>query len=139
MHLQSQPAHRRTQVRLVVLVTTGAAFMASLDLFVVNVAFDDIGASLGVGRAGGPSAADLSWVLNAYAVVFAALLVPFGRLADRYGRRTIFAGGLLVFVLASVACAASGVSAAAASAAVMMVRISTPPLLRHAGAGTEAT
>ena len=108
MHFQSQPTHRRTRPRLVVLVTIGAAFMSSLDLFVVNVAFDDIGASLGVGRPGGPTPADLSWVLNAYAVVFAALLVPFGRLADRYGRRTIFAGGLAVFVLSSVACAAAG-------------------------------
>lgn len=82
--------------------------MSSLDLFVVTVAFDDIGSSLGVGRPGGPTAADLSWVLNAYAVVFAALLVPFGRLADRYGRKHLFIGGLVVFVLASVACAASG-------------------------------
>ena len=55
--------------------------MSSLDLFVVNVAFDDIGSDLGVGIAGGPTAADLSWVLNAYAVMYAALLVPFGRLA----------------------------------------------------------
>lgn len=96
------------RTRLIVLTAVGAAFMSSLDLFVVNVAFDDIGSSLGVGRPGGPTAADLSWVLNAYAVVFAALLVPFGRLADRYGRKHLFIGGLLVFVLASVACAASG-------------------------------
>jgi EmrB/QacA subfamily drug resistance transporter len=81
--------------------------MSSLDLFVVNVAFDDIGRDLGIGRAGGPSAADLSWVLNAYAVTFAALLVPFGRLADRYGRKRLFVGGLLLFVAASVACATS--------------------------------
>ena len=96
------------RTRLIVLTAVGAAFMSSLDLFVVNVAFDDIGSSLGVGRPGGPTAADLSWVLNAYAVVFAALLVPFGRLADRYGRKHLFIGGLVVFVLASVACAASG-------------------------------
>jgi EmrB/QacA subfamily drug resistance transporter len=82
--------------------------MSSLDLFVVNVAFDDIGRDLGIGRPGGPSAADLSWVLNAYAVVFAALLVPFGRLADRYGRKRLFVAGLALFVLASAACAASG-------------------------------
>ena len=88
----------------VVVVAVGAAFMASLDLFVVNVAFDDIGSALGVGSRGGPSAADLSWVLNAYAVVFAALLVPFGRLADRYGRRRLFLLGLGVFTAASAAC-----------------------------------
>lgn len=98
----------QTRTRLVVLVAVGAAFMSSLDLFVVNVAFDDIGSSLGVNRPGGPTAGDLSWVLNAYAVTFAALLVPFGRLADRYGRKHIFLGGLLLFTLASVACALSG-------------------------------
>ncbi len=101
MPLQSQHPRR------IVLATIGAAFMSSLDLFVVNVAFDDIGRDLGVGAAGGPTAADLSWVLSAYAVTFAALLVPFGRLADRYGRKQMFVGGLLVFVLASVACAFS--------------------------------
>ena len=102
----SHPSQAR--YRLVLLVAVGAAFMSSLDLFVVNVAFDDIGASLGVNRPGGPTAADLSWVLNAYAVTFAALLVPFGRFADRYGRRSIFTGGLLLFTVASVACALSG-------------------------------
>lgn len=91
-----------------VLVAVGAAFMSSLDLFVVNVAFDSISASLGVNQPGGPTAGDLSWILNAYAVTYAALLVPFGRLADRYGRKNIFVGGLLLFTLASVACALSG-------------------------------
>lgn len=94
--------------RVVVVVAVGAAFMASLDLFVVNVAFDDIGSALGVGSRGGPSAADLSWVLNAYAVVYAALLVPFGRLADRYGRKQLFVAGLVGFVLASALCALAG-------------------------------
>lgn len=92
-------------MRLMVLATIGAAFMSSLDLFVVNVAFDDIGRDLGVGAPGEPTAADLSWVLNAYAVTFAALLVPFGRLADRYGRKRMFVAGLTLFVLASAACA----------------------------------
>jgi EmrB/QacA subfamily drug resistance transporter len=95
------------RVRLIVLATIGAAFMSSLDLFVVNVAFDDIGSDLRVGSVGGPTPADLSWVLSAYAVTFAALLVPFGRLADRYGRKRMFVGGLAVFVIASVACALS--------------------------------
>jgi EmrB/QacA subfamily drug resistance transporter len=92
----------------VLLVTVGAAFLSSLDLFVVNVAFDQIGRDLGVGLAGGPSSGDLSWVLNAYAVVVAALMVPFGRLADRYGRRRLFLLGVAVFTLASAACALSG-------------------------------
>ncbi len=102
MHIQSQ-----VKARLIVLVAIGAAFMSSLDLFVVNVAFDDIGSDLGVGTPGGPTPGDLSWVLNAYAVTYAALLVPFGRLADRYGRKNLFLGGLALFVAASAACAFS--------------------------------
>ena len=83
-------------------VLCGAAFMASLDVFIVNVAFDSIGADFP-----GTSLSELSWVLNAYAVVFAALLVPAGRIADRYGRRAGFAFGLALFTAASAACAAS--------------------------------
>ncbi|GAB3668240.1 MFS transporter [Nocardioides korecus] len=103
MQMQSQRV-----ARAVLAVTVGAAFLSSLDLFVVNVAFDVIGRDLGVGRPGGPTAGDLSWVLNAYAVVFAALLVPFGRLADRYGRRRLFLLGVALFTAASAACAAAG-------------------------------
>lgn len=102
----------RSQVstRLVLIAMTGAAVVSSLDLFVVNVAFDDIGHDLGVGTPGGPTPGDLSWVLSAYAVIYAALLVPFGRLADRYGRKQMFLGGVALFVAASVACAlAAGV------------------------------
>ena len=87
---------------LVLAVLSIAAFMASLDVFIVNVAFDSIGADFS-----GTSLSELSWVLNAYAVVFAALLVPAGRLADRYGRRAGFVLGLAVFTAASAACAAS--------------------------------
>ena len=86
----------------VLAVLCGAAFMASLDVFIVNVAFDSIGADFP-----GSSLSQLSWVLNAYAVVFAALLVPAGRIADRYGRRAGFALGLGIFTAASAACAAS--------------------------------
>jgi EmrB/QacA subfamily drug resistance transporter len=77
-----------------------AAFMASLDLFIVNVAFRAIQLDVG-----GASLSDVSWVLNAYAVVYAALLVPLGRLADRYGRKAGFLLGLGVFTLASAGCA----------------------------------
>lgn len=86
----------------VLLVLSAAAFMASLDLFIVNVAFDTIGHDLG-----NASLSDLSWVLNAYAIVYAALLVPLGRLADRYGRKEGLLLGLVVFTLASAACAVS--------------------------------
>jgi EmrB/QacA subfamily drug resistance transporter len=79
-----------------------AALMASLDLFIVNVAFADISRDFH-----GASLSDLSWVLNGYAVLYAALLVPLGRLADRYGRMAGFLGGLALFTIASAACAAS--------------------------------
>ena len=70
-------------------VLSVAAFMASLDLFIVNVAFDDIGRDFS-----GGSLSDLSWILNAYAIMYAALLVPLGRLADRYGGKAGFLIGL---------------------------------------------
>ncbi|SDO61566.1 drug resistance transporter, EmrB/QacA subfamily [Klenkia soli] len=87
---------------LVLAVLSVAAFVASLDVFIVNVAFDDIGADFT-----GSTLSQLSWVLNAYAIVYAALLVPAGRIADRYGRKGGFLLGLGVFTAASAACAAA--------------------------------
>jgi EmrB/QacA subfamily drug resistance transporter len=87
---------RRWRVLAVVSI---AVFMSSLDLFIVNIAFPEIRRDLG-----GASVATVSWVLNAYAIVFAALLVPAGRLADRVGRRRAFLGGLVVFVVGSALC-----------------------------------
>ena len=84
---------------LAVAVLTGSAFIASLDLFIVNVAFGEIGRDFGTSSLG-----SLSWILSAYAVVYAALLVPMGRLSDRYGRKAGFIIGMLVFTLASLAC-----------------------------------
>ncbi len=86
----------------VLLITSIGLFMASLDLFIVNIAFPDL--SRDFGNASLPS---LSWVLNAYAIVFAALLVPAGRIADRVGRKRVFVTGLLLFAAASALCAAS--------------------------------
>jgi EmrB/QacA subfamily drug resistance transporter len=90
---------RRWQV---LLVTSVGVFMTFLDVTIVNIAFPDIRASFP-----GSSLADLSWILNAYAIVFAAALVPAGRLADRFGRRRFFFGGLLLFLAASVVCGAA--------------------------------
>ena len=100
------PATPAVRPRLVLAVLSLAAFMTSLDLFIVNVAFDDIGRDL-ARSSGTVLLSDLSWVLNGYAIVYAALLVPLGHLADRYGRKGGFLLGLAVFVLASAACAAS--------------------------------
>jgi EmrB/QacA subfamily drug resistance transporter len=84
----------------VLLITSVGLFMASLDLFIVNIAFPDMAADFH-----GASLPSLSWVLNAYAIVFAALLVPAGRIADRVGRKRVFITGLLVFAGASGLCA----------------------------------
>ena len=87
---------RRWQV---LLITSVAAFMGFLDVTIVNIAFPDIQRSFP-----GASLAGLSWILNAYNIVFAALLVPAGRLADRIGRRRMFFIGLLTFLAASTLC-----------------------------------
>jgi EmrB/QacA subfamily drug resistance transporter len=90
---------QRTKVAAIVSV---GVFVASLDLFIVNIAFPDIQRDFH-----GTSLASLSWILNAYAIVFAALLVPAGRWADRTGRKRAFLIGLALFTLSSAACAAA--------------------------------
>jgi EmrB/QacA subfamily drug resistance transporter len=84
---------------MILTVLSLGSFMASLDVFIVNVALDKISSSFH-----GSSIADVSWVLNGYAIIFAALLVPLGRLADKVGRKNMFLWGMAVFTLASVAC-----------------------------------
>jgi EmrB/QacA subfamily drug resistance transporter len=91
-----------TSRRVVVLVPVLATFIAFLDVTAVNVAFPAMRRSFV-----DVSPASLSWVLNAYNIVFAALLVPAGRVADRVGRRRLFLVGLGVFCAASLVCAAS--------------------------------
>jgi EmrB/QacA subfamily drug resistance transporter len=91
---------RRWQV---LLVTAVAVFMSFLDVTIVNIAFPDIRASFP-----GSSLSQLSWILNAYSIVFAAALVPAGRLADRFGRRRFFFLGVFVFLGASAVCGAAG-------------------------------
>src|ERR1051326_628800 len=86
----------------VLLVTAVAVFMGFLDVTIVNIAFPDIRESFK-----GSSLGTLSWVLNAYNIVFAALLVPAGRLADLLGRRRMFTLGIGLFTVASAVCAAA--------------------------------
>src|SRR3712207_3985253 len=75
-----------------------ATFMLLIDITVVNVALPDIRASLDA------SFTDLQWVVDAYALALAALLLAAGSLADRLGRRLVFVAGLVLFVIASVLC-----------------------------------
>src|SRR5437660_2259723 len=78
-----------------------ATFMLLLDITVVNVALPSIRKDLG------GSFTDLQWVVDAYALTLAALVLTAGSLADRLGRRRIFAIGLGIFSLASLLCALS--------------------------------
>ena len=86
---------------MLVIVCAGVV-LASLDLFIVNVALPQMARDFHVRGLG-----DLSWVLNAYAIVYASLLVLFGRFADRYPREQGFLVGVAVFVAASAACGAA--------------------------------
>lgn len=79
--------------------SSAAVFMALLDATILFVAFPSIRRSFPT-----VSAADLSWILNAYTVVYAALLVPGGRRADRHGRRRVFLDGIGLFTIGSLAC-----------------------------------
>ena len=97
------PARRRDASSSLVLLIVSAGFsLATLDLFIVNVALPKIAHDFGSAGLG-----DLSWVLNAYAIVFAALLVLFGRLADRFPREYGFLLGVAVFTVASALCASA--------------------------------
>jgi EmrB/QacA subfamily drug resistance transporter len=85
---------------LVFAVICAGIIVVNLDTFIVNVAIPSIGRSYGEANLG-----NLSWVLNAYAIVFAALLVPAGRAADLVGRRAAFLTGMVIFGVASAVCA----------------------------------
>src|SRR5579864_5690295 len=80
-------------------VTALAIVMVFLDTTIVNVAFPSIHRSFP-----STSQASLSWILNAYSIVFAALLLASGRIADVSGRRRIFFTGLGVFTVGSILC-----------------------------------
>lgn len=69
-----------------------------LDVSVVNVALDALRRQFGI------DVADLQWVMNAYTLVFAALLLTSGALGDRFGPRRVFLCGLVLFTIASVGC-----------------------------------
>jgi MFS family permease len=79
-------------------VLLAGAFMVVLDFFIVNVALPAIAADLGAG------ASSLEWVVAGYGLTFAAFLVTAGRLGDDLGRRRVYAAGLVLFTLASLAC-----------------------------------
>lgn len=85
-----------------ILATLACGFvMAMIDVTAVNVALSDIARDLAIPLAG------LVWVVDGYTLTFAALLLAGGALADRYGPKAVYQGGLAVFLLGSVLCGAA--------------------------------
>ncbi|MDQ0393313.1 MFS transporter [Labrys monachus] len=82
----------------VLLCASGVSFMIMLDSNIVAVSLPAIARDLGA------VFADIEWVVSAYVLTFAALLMPAGALADRFGRRRLLIAGLAVFTLASLLC-----------------------------------
>lgn len=93
------PGRQLPRSSVVFAVTALGAFMASLDLSIVNIAFPALERSFPH-----DPRATLAWVITGYSIMFGALLVTAGRSADRLGRRRMFFGGLLVFSLGSALC-----------------------------------
>ncbi|NIF14228.1 MFS transporter, partial [Burkholderia sp. Ax-1735] len=97
----SVPPHR-TSLRAILPTVAAASLgfaIVQLDVTVVNVAIPSLGHSFG------SSVHGLQWIVDAYTLSFAALLLTSGTLADRFGSRRLFAYGLALFLLASLGCA----------------------------------
>ncbi|WP_249012351.1 DHA2 family efflux MFS transporter permease subunit [Conexibacter sp. DBS9H8] len=90
---------RNASAPLVLVIVCAGVVLASLDLFIVNVALPSIARDLHQ-----RNLSTLSWVLNGYAILYAALLVLFGRIAERFDRERGFLLGVLIFTAASAAC-----------------------------------
>ena len=94
-------SEKRRNPWLVLLVLTTGFFMILLDTTIVNVAIPAMSAGLST------TLDQILWVLNAYILVYAVLLITAGRLGDLYGQRNLFALGLFIFTLASALCGIS--------------------------------
>jgi MFS transporter, DHA2 family, methylenomycin A resistance protein len=91
----ARPAHNRT---LILLTMSLGVLIAQVDTSVVNLAIKQIGSSLHAG------VSTLQWVVDAYNLVYASLLLTAGGLADIYGRRRIFVLGIVLFTAGSLVC-----------------------------------
>ncbi len=100
--VRAQPVDVPVKPQTVLLVASIGVFMAYVDATIANIAIPNIARSFIHAHLSG-----LSWVLNVYNIVLAALLVPAGRIADARGRKRFFVGALLVFTVSSAACAAA--------------------------------
>ena len=94
-------AEKRSNPWVVLVVLVSGFFMIMLDTTIVNVAIPAMSAGLKISLDG------ILWVLNAYILVYAVLLITAGRLGDLYGQRIMFASGLAIFTIASALCGLS--------------------------------
>jgi MFS transporter, DHA2 family, methylenomycin A resistance protein len=95
----SHGSDRRSGSKRLLLTATSLGFVVvQLDVTIVNVALQQIGASFG------GSVAGLQWVVNAYTLVFAALILTAGAFGDRFGARRVFIAGFALFTVASLGC-----------------------------------
>ena len=97
--MDSSPPTTTRNPWVVLASTSLAVFAVFLDTTILFVAFPSISKSFP-----STSASTMSWVLNGYTIVFAALLIPAGKLADRVGRRKTFLSAVVVFTVASMLC-----------------------------------
>jgi EmrB/QacA subfamily drug resistance transporter len=97
-----QDAYDRREKNWTLGIVALASFMMALDALIVTTAFATIRQDFNV------SVETLQWVVNAYNLSFAVLLLTGAALGDRFGRRRLFAAGIALFTFASVACALSG-------------------------------
>jgi EmrB/QacA subfamily drug resistance transporter len=95
---QAQPSRLRGNPWAVLVTLCLGFFMVLLDITIVNVAIPSIIDTLHAGLD------EILWVINAYTLTYAVLLITAGRLGDRYGRRNVFTVGLVIFTLSSIAC-----------------------------------
>jgi EmrB/QacA subfamily drug resistance transporter len=106
-------AQTRTNPWLVLVVLTTGFFMILLDTTIVNVAIPSMSTGLGA------TLDQILWVLNAYVLVYAVLLITAGRLGDLFGQRNLFAVGLFIFTIASALCGLSQTSGQLIAARVL--------------------
>lgn len=87
---------------MILIACTLAFVIISLDITVVNVALERIRSALDTSVTG------LQWVVNAYTLAFASLLLTTGSLGDRFGQKPMMIAGLLLFTVASIGCGLAG-------------------------------
>ncbi len=129
---------RQFPYALAVATTSLGFVVVQLDISVVNIALARIGATLSASVAG------LQWVIDGYALAFAALLMAGGALGDRVGARRVFSLGMAVFTLASLGCGFAGNGAVLVAARIVqgtgaaMLMPCSLALLSHASRGDGA-